>query len=162
MVDFSSLRPIHFQRGKPPGAARARPPIEHYRMLGNLIVAPEKPDRREEKKESIVESSVAGTSGGMRVIVWYPTANPVQIISGTQASKVYKSPPIPAKLRHIAWSFESDECDALNDRLQLAPQAFSALVSACRPLCRQVARRAPARKLAGPPGCLGRYCVLLF
>lgn len=30
----------------------------------------------------------------------------------------------PAKLRHIAWShFESDECGALNDWLQLAPQA---------------------------------------
>ena len=30
----------------------------------------------------------------------------------------------PATLRHIAWShFESDECGALNDWLQLAPQA---------------------------------------
>ena len=30
----------------------------------------------------------------------------------------------PAKLRHIAWShFESDECGALNEWLQLAPQA---------------------------------------
>jgi hypothetical protein len=30
----------------------------------------------------------------------------------------------PAKLRHVAWShFESDECGALNDWLQLAPQA---------------------------------------
>lgn len=30
----------------------------------------------------------------------------------------------PAKLRHIAWShFESDECGALNDWLQLAPRA---------------------------------------
>jgi hypothetical protein len=30
----------------------------------------------------------------------------------------------PAKLRHIAWShFESDECGALNDWLQIAPQA---------------------------------------
>ena len=30
----------------------------------------------------------------------------------------------PAKLRHIAWShFESDEIGALNDWLQLAPQA---------------------------------------
>src|SRR4029079_637757 len=30
----------------------------------------------------------------------------------------------PTKLRHIAWShFESDECGALNDWLQLAPQA---------------------------------------
>jgi flavorubredoxin len=30
----------------------------------------------------------------------------------------------PAKLRHIAWShFESDEIGALNDSLQLAPQA---------------------------------------
>src|SRR5262245_44481160 len=30
----------------------------------------------------------------------------------------------PAKLRHIAWShFESDECGALNDWLQLAPQS---------------------------------------
>jgi flavorubredoxin len=30
----------------------------------------------------------------------------------------------PVKLRHIAWShFESDECGALNDWLQLAPQA---------------------------------------
>jgi flavorubredoxin len=30
----------------------------------------------------------------------------------------------PAELRHIAWShFESDECGALNDWLQLAPQA---------------------------------------
>ncbi len=30
----------------------------------------------------------------------------------------------PAKIRHIAWShFESDECGALNDWLQLAPQA---------------------------------------
>lgn len=30
----------------------------------------------------------------------------------------------PSKLRHIAWShFESDECGALNDWLQLAPQA---------------------------------------
>src|ERR1044071_1250506 len=30
----------------------------------------------------------------------------------------------PATLRHIAWShFESDECGALNDWLQLAPRA---------------------------------------
>jgi flavorubredoxin len=30
----------------------------------------------------------------------------------------------PSKLRHIAWShFESDECGALNDWLQLAPEA---------------------------------------
>jgi flavorubredoxin len=30
----------------------------------------------------------------------------------------------PAKIRHIAWShFESDECGALNDWLQIAPQA---------------------------------------
>jgi flavorubredoxin len=30
----------------------------------------------------------------------------------------------PATLRHIAWShFESDECGALNDWLQVAPQA---------------------------------------
>ena len=30
----------------------------------------------------------------------------------------------PAKLRHIAWShFESDECGALNDWLQIAPEA---------------------------------------
>ncbi len=51
---------------------------------------------------------------------------------------------------------------ALNDWLQLASQAYSALVSACRPLRRQVARRVPARKLADPPGFLGRYCVRLF
>ena len=30
----------------------------------------------------------------------------------------------PAKLRHVGWShFESDECGALNDWLQLAPNA---------------------------------------
>ena len=39
----------------------------------------------------------------------------------------------PAKLRHIAWShFESDECGALNEWLQLAPQA--------QPLCTLVGK----------------------
>lgn len=39
----------------------------------------------------------------------------------------------PEKLRHIAWShFESDECGALNDWLQLAPQA--------QPLCTLVGK----------------------
>ncbi len=39
----------------------------------------------------------------------------------------------PTKLRHVAWShFESDECGALNDWLQLAPEA--------QPVCTQVGK----------------------
>ena len=39
----------------------------------------------------------------------------------------------PARLRHVAWShFESDECGALNDWLQLAPQA--------QPVCTMVGK----------------------
>ena len=57
----------------------------------------------------------------------------------------------PREMAKIAWSdFESDERAALNDRLQLAPQANSAWVSAGWPLCRQVARRVPPESLAVP------------
>src|SRR5512147_282147 len=50
----------------------------------------------------------------------------------------------PARLRHIAWShFESDECGALNDWLQLAPSA--------QPVCTQVGKLVSVDDFASRP-----------
>ena len=51
----------------------------------------------------------------------------------------------PAKLRHIAWShFESDEIGALNDWLQVAPQAWPACAySRCGTISRSCLYRRP-------------------
>jgi flavorubredoxin len=52
----------------------------------------------------------------------------------------------PTKLRHIAWShFESDECGALNDWLQLAPQA--------QPVCTFVGKLVTVDDFSIRPAC---------
>jgi flavorubredoxin len=52
----------------------------------------------------------------------------------------------PTKLRHVAWShFESDECGALNDWLQLAPQA--------QPVCTFVGKLVSVDDFSIRPAC---------